>query len=128
MYNTCLTSSPEYSYFFLQIDDAIECPIASLLKALRILEDFNYYICSCYTTHFDLIFQSFHFLTITLRKKSPYSELFWSTFFPDFQAHSDWIGRDTEYLSVFSPNVGKSMKHVDHNNSKDGLFWRRVNQ
>ena len=28
---------------------------------------------------------------------------FWSVFFP----HSDWIQRDTEYLSVFSLNAGK---------------------
>ena len=28
---------------------------------------------------------------------------FWSVFFP----HSDWIRRDTPYLSVFSPNAGK---------------------
>ena len=45
-------------------------------------------------------------LTLALRKKSPYSELFWSAFSRIF-LHSDWIRRDTEYLSVFSPNAGK---------------------
>ena len=31
----------------------------------------------------------------------------WSFSGPYFAAHSDWIWRDTEYLSVFNPNVGK---------------------
>ena len=53
-------------------------------------------------------------LPYTLRKKSPYSELFWSAFF-------------SEYLSVFSPNVGKSEKNADQNNSEYGLFLRRAN-
>ena len=33
--------------------------------------------------------------------------------------HSDWIRRDTEYLSVFSPNAGKK---ADQNNSEYGQF------
>ena len=36
--------------------------------------------------------------------------------------HSDWIRRDTEFLSVFSPNAGKSGKNADQNNSEYGLF------
>ena len=32
----------------------------------------------------------------------------------------------TEYLSVFSPNAGKSEKNADQNNSEYGLFLRRV--
>ena len=44
----------------------------------------------------------------TLHKKSPCSELFWSLFFP----YSDWIRRDTEHLSVFSPNAGKCGKFL----------------
>ena len=38
---------------------------------------------------------------LTLRKKSPYSELFWSEFFPHFPRifpHSHRIRRDTQYL------------------------------
>ena len=42
-------------------------------------------------------------LSITLREKCPCLEFFWSVFF----LHSDWIRRDTLYLSVFSPNVRK---------------------
>ena len=34
--------------------------------------------------------------------------------------HSDWIRTATEYLFVFSPNMGKS----DHNNSEYGQFLR----
>ena len=34
--------------------------------------------------------------------------------------HSDWIGRDTEYLSLLSPNVG----NADQNNSEYGHFTR----
>ena len=40
---------------------------------------------------------------ITLSEKFPYSEFILVRIFP----HSDWIRRETEYLSVFSPNVGK---------------------
>ena len=38
--------------------------------------------------------------------------------------HSDWIWRDTPYLSVFGPNARKSGKNVDQNNSEYGLFSR----
>ena len=41
--------------------------------------------------------------TLALRKKCPNMELFLVRIF----LHSDWIRRDTEYLSVFSSNVGK---------------------
>ena len=60
-------------------------------------------------------------LSHTLRKKSPYSQLFWSGFFPDFPA----FGLNTPYLSVFSPNAGKSGENADQNNSEYGLFLRR---
>ena len=33
----------------------------------------------------------------------------------------------SEYLSVFSPNAGKSRKNADQNNSEYGLFLRRGN-
>ena len=39
----------------------------------------------------------------TLREKCPNTELFLVRIFP----HSDRIRRDTEYLSLFSPNAGK---------------------
>ena len=51
-------------------------------------------------------------------KKYLYSELFWSVF-----SHSDWIRRDREYLSVFSPNAGK----YGLNNSEYGHFSQSVN-
>ena len=57
----------------------------------------------------------------TLRKKSSYSELFCSAFFPDFPA----FGLNTLYLSVFSPNAGKCGKNEEQNNSEYGLFLRR---
>ena len=90
----------------------------------------------------------------SLRKKSPYWELLWSAFFTDFPAfglnterycvksvrirsypgphfsrisqHSDWIWRDTPYLSVFSPNVGKCGKNEDQNNSQYRHFLRNA--
>ena len=37
-------------------------------------------------------------------ERCPNKEFFLVRIFP----HSDWIWRDTEYLSVFSPNAGKS--------------------
>ena len=43
------------------------------------------------------------FRLISQREKCPNPEFFLVCIFP----HPDWIRRDTEYLSVFSPNVGK---------------------
>ena len=40
---------------------------------------------------------------LALRQKCPNTGIFLVRNFP----HSDWIRRDTEYLSVFNPNVGK---------------------
>ena len=53
-------------------------------------------------------------LAPTQRKKSPYSELFWSAFFPDFP------GLNTER---YSPNAGKSRKNADQNNSEYDSFY-----
>ena len=39
----------------------------------------------------------------TLREKCPNTEFVLVRIFP----YSDWIRRDVEYLSVFSPNTGK---------------------
>ena len=74
----------------------------------------------------------------TLRKKSLYSELFWSSFSSDFRRDTLYSVRMREnpgklrtkitpntYLSVFSPNAGKSGKDMDQNNSEFGLFLRR---
>ena len=48
----------------------------------------------------------------------PYSELFWSTFFPHFPA----FGLNTERygisLPVFNPNAGKYEKNADQNDSE----------
>ena len=54
-----------------------------------------------------------------LRRKCAYSELFWSAFFP----HSDWIRREMEYLSVFSPNAGKMLIRITPNT---GNFYAKV--
>ena len=53
---------------------------------------------------------------ITLRKKCPYSELFWSAFFPHFPAF--WLNTE----SVFGLNAGKCGKNADQNNSEHGHF------
>ena len=42
-------------------------------------------------------------VTEALREKCPSTEFFLVCIFP----HSDWIRRDTPYLSVFGPNAGK---------------------
>ena len=57
----------------------------------------------------------------SLRKKSPFSELFWPAFSRIFP-YSDGIRRDTEYLSVLSPNEGKCGKNAEQNNSQYGHF------
>ena len=54
---------------------------------------------SCLVISYGLIESS----TSSLREKCPSTELFLVRIFP----HSDWIRRDTKYLSVFSPNAGK---------------------
>ena len=43
--------------------------------------------------------------TCTLRKKCPYSEIFWSVYFP----HLDCIRRFKEYISVFHANSEKNI-------------------
>ena len=53
-----------------------------------------------------------------------YSGPHFSHIFP----HSDWIRRDTEYLSIFSPNAGKCGKNVDQNNSEYFHFVCSGNQ
>ena len=62
-------------------------------------------------------------VSCTLHKKCPYSELFWSAFFPHFSA----FGPNTPYLSVFSPNARKCGKNADQNNSEHGHFLRSGN-
>ena len=47
-----------------------------------------------------------------------YSGPHFSCIFP----HSDWIPRDTEYLSIFSLNARKCGKNTDQNISEYGLF------
>ena len=49
---------------------------------------------------------------LTMRKKSRYSELFWSAFFPHFPA--------------FELNTGKCGKNADQNKFEYGLFLRSV--
>ena len=51
---------------------------------------------------------------MTLRKKCPYSKLFWAAFFPHFP--------------VFNPNAGKYGKNADQNNSEYAHFLRSVRQ
>ena len=60
-------------------------------------------------TKFSLLL-NFFILTHSLRKKTSYSELFWSAFSPHFP--------------VFNPNVGKCGKNADQNNSEYGHFLR----
>ena len=44
-----------------------------------------------------------YYFGVSLREKCPSTEFFLARIFP----HSDWIQRDTKYLSVFNPNAGK---------------------
>ena len=50
----------------------------------------------------------------TLRKKCPYSELFWSAFFPHFPA----FRLTTEWYIVFLRNQSECVKNTDQNNSE----------
>ena len=53
-------------------------------------------------------FSSFRSPKISLREKYPNMEFFLVRIFP----YSDWIRRDTPYLSVFSPNAGKEILRI----------------
>ena len=57
----------------------------------------------------------------TLRKKCPYSELFWSAFSRIRIKYGEIL-----HLSVFSTNAGKCGRKADQNNSKYGHFLRSV--
>ena len=59
-------------------------------------------------------------LTYSLRKRCPYSELFWSPFF----THLTAFGLNTPYLSVFTPNAARCWKNADQKNSKYGHLLR----
>ena len=69
--------------------------------------------------------QSSVFKNLSLRKKCPYSELFWSAYFTDFPTFGQNT-EDTVYLSVFSTNVEKCGHNADRNKSEHGLFLGRV--
>ena len=73
-----------------------------------------------------ILLRSFNlYFSFWLHKKCPYLGLFWSAFFQHFP-HLDWIRRDTEYLSIFSPDTGGCSKNADQNNYEYGLFLRSV--
>ena len=54
-------------------------------------------------------------MSVGLREKPLYSELFWSTFSSIRTEYGEILRRDTPYLSVFSPNVGKYGPRVTSN-------------
>ena len=62
----------------------------------------------------------YEFGTKTLRKKSPYSELFWSAFFPHFPA----FGLDTERYGLSLHIQSKCGKNADQNNPEYRYFSR----
>ena len=55
----------------------------------------------CHGRHF--VFHVIDTRTKNPRERCPNTELFLVLIFP----HSDWIKKDTPYLSVFRPNAGK---------------------
>ena len=79
---------------------------------------FASYVTNCYS--------NCHFVLYSRRKKSPYSELFWSAFSPDFPA----FGLNTERYGI-SPysvrmreNPGKMRTRITPNrNSFNGLYF-----
>ena len=71
-----------------------------------------------YITHRVLLLSS------TLRKKFPYSGLFWSAFFPHFPS----FGLNTERYEVSLRIQSKCGKNVDQNNSGYGHFLRSAKE
>ena len=70
-----------------------------------------------FSSHLWIIFWVNTFLNISLRTKCPYSELFWSAFFPHFPA-----------FRLNTPNAGTCGKNADQNNSEYGHFLRSIYQ
>ena len=65
----------------------------------------------------------FFFLLFSLCKMCPFSELFWSAFFPHFPA----FGLNTERYDLrIQSECGKMRENVDQNNTEYGLFLRSV--
>ena len=58
------------------------------------------------------------FLNLSLRKKCPYSELFWSVFFP--------IRTEYGEIQSISPCSVRTRENMDQNNSEYGHFSRSV--
>ena len=107
----------------------ISIPLSSALFALIYITTFWwFYLMSFFSLLFRLNMWSYSkwalsFTSVkTLRKKCPYSELFWSPCFSHFPS----FGLNTEIyeVSVFSPNAGKRGKNVDQNNYEYGHFLR----
>ena len=68
------------------------------------------------------IIDSIHWVTnLTVWKMSVFGVILVSIFL-----HSDWIWRDTEYLSLFPYSV-RMRENTDHNNIEYGHFLRNVN-
>ena len=59
------------------------------------------------------LFFRWEYWELSLRKKCPYSEVFWSAFFPHFPA----FGLDTREIPppVFSPSAGKTRTRITSN-------------
>ena len=80
------------------------------LKISSVNEKLHFFV-QCYKAMSKLFLLLIHFRLMllfvnpikTLREKCPNTEFFLVRIFPDL----DWIRRDTEYLSVFSPNPEK---------------------
>ena len=95
-------SLPPYTQTYVRNDYFLENLVCFVI--LLLLFSFSYFE----IRPFLLLLTSFSipnpiFLIQILPEKCPNTEFFWSIFF----LHSDWIRRDAEYLSVFSPSAGK---------------------
>ena len=75
-----------------------------LLKVTDSKRDVFSFINSSFRESSSKLLQALHYyLWLSLREKCPNTEFFLVRIFP----HSDWIRRDTKYLSVLTPNAGK---------------------
>ena len=77
---------------------------------------FKHYI---FKNYLFLVEVAFHYCILSLCEMFPNTEFFLVRIFP----HSDWMRRDTLYLSVFNPNAGK---YGPEKNSVFGHFSRSV--
>ena len=103
---------------FLNLLSRVNFEIVFSLK-IQSSESFQIFF-NCDSTIIAKNFHRWNFTLHALPEKCPNTEFF----LVRILSHSDWIGRDAPYLSVFSPTAGK---HRTEKAPYFGSFWKVIN-